>query len=110
MTRIHVSAAELTRLIKEHQPDWLKKAREQTKALENGTAAPEFPSLWSDIKMVYITLQGGEFGGKCAYCEKWLESDKIEHDIEHFRPKAKVSRWNVPNSLLKEFIAAGVTV
>src|SRR5262249_2532638 len=96
MTRIPVTAAKLTRLIKTHRPDWLRNARAQTKALEEGTASPDFPSLWSEIKEVYVKLQGGDWGGKCAYCEKWLEADRIEHDVEHFRPKAKVARWEVP--------------
>jgi hypothetical protein len=110
MTRIEVSAARLTHLIKAHNPNWLKKAREQTKALEAGTADPEFPELWSEIKEVYIKLQGGDRAGKCAYCEKWLEADRIEHDVEHFRPKARVARWKVPEQLLPEFQAAGVQV
>jgi hypothetical protein len=108
MTRVEVSAARLTQLIKAHNPNWLKKAREQTKALESGTADPEFPELWSEIKEVYIKLRGGERAGKCAYCEKWLEADRIERDVEHFRPKARVARWKVPEHLLPEFQAVGV--
>jgi hypothetical protein len=110
MTRIEVTAAKLRRLIMAHDPTWLKRAREQTKAIESGIPDPELPNLWSEIKDVYIKLQGGDWGGKCAYCEKWLEADKIEHDVEHFRPKAKVARWKVPEHLLPEFQAAGVRV
>ena len=110
MTRVEVGAAELRRLVMKHDPTWLKRARQQTKALETGVPDPEFPSLWSEIKDVYIRLQGGDRAGKCAYCEKWLEADKIEHDVEHFRPKARVARWNVPEHLVPEFQAAGVRV
>jgi hypothetical protein len=92
MTRIEVAASKLRRLIMAHDRTWLKRAREQTKALVAGAADPEFPNLWSEIKEVFIRLQGGDSGGKCAYCEKWLEADRIEHDVEHFRPKAKVAR------------------
>jgi hypothetical protein len=110
MTRIEVGAAKLRRLIRAHDPTWLKRAREQTKTLETGIPATEFPSIWNEIKDVYIRLQGGERGSKCAYCEKWIEAARIEHDVEHFRPKTKVSRWKVPEHLLREFHAAGVQV
>lgn len=110
MTRIEVGSANLRRLVRAHDPTWLKRAREQTKALEAAIPATEFPSLWSEIKDVYIRLQGGDRGSKCAYCEKWIEAARIEHDVEHFRPKTKVSRWKVPEHLLREFYAAGVQV
>jgi hypothetical protein len=110
MTQIKVSASKLRRLVMAHDPTWFQRAREQTKALESGLPDPEFPELWSEIKEVYIKLQGGAREGKCAYCEKWLEADRIEHDVEHFRPKAKVARWNVPEHLLPELQAAGVQI
>jgi hypothetical protein len=110
MTRIEVTASKLRRLITAHDPTWLKRAREHTKALETGIPDPQFPSLWSEIKKVFIELQGGDWEGKCAYCEKWLEAVKIEHDVEHFRPKAKVARWEVPKHLLPESEAAELRV
>ncbi len=110
MTRIEVTASTLRRLITAHDRTWLERAREQTKIVEAGALDPEFPSLWSEIKEVFIKVQGGDWGGKCAYCEKWLEADKIEHDVEHFRPKAKVARWKVPRHLLPEFQAVGLGV
>lgn len=110
MTRIKVSAAKLRRLIMAHDPTWLRRAREQTKAIERGAPDAELPSLWSEIKEVYIKLQGGDREGKCAYCEKWLEADRIEHDVEHFRPRTRVARWSLPDRLLPEFRAAGVRV
>jgi hypothetical protein len=48
MTRIEVGAAKLRRLIRAHDPTWLKRAREQTKALESGIPDLELPSLWSE--------------------------------------------------------------
>src|SRR5262249_46576932 len=57
-------------------------------------------SLWSDIKDVYIRLQGS----KCIYCETMIEGN-IANDVEHYRPKAKVSPWKVPAWLGK----AGLT-
>jgi len=111
MTRVKVTKAALEKLIKATKDgDWFVRARKQTKAVKAGTARPEFPNFWTEIKKVYIKLQGGGFAGKCAYCEKWLEADTIEHDVEHFRPKARVSRWNVPAWFQQELTVAGVTV
>jgi hypothetical protein len=36
---------------------------------------------------------------KCVFCERQLEGDeagKIEHDLEHFRPKSAVEAWPPP--------------
>ncbi len=60
----------------------------------------QFVSLWSDIKEIYIRLQNS----KCIYCETLIEGD-ISNDIEHYRPKAKVSPWKVPAWLAKEGLA-----
>lgn len=110
MTRIKVGASTLRRLIQAHDPTWLKRAREQTKFVDQKSENDAFPPLWSQIKEVYVQVQGGEKGGKCAYCEKWLEADRIEHDVEHFRPKASVARWDVPAHLREELRAAGFRV
>ncbi len=52
----------------------------------------ELPTLWSEIKPVYVRLQKG----KCAFCERLLGKDEVaayESDVEHFRPKKAVSLW-----------------
>jgi len=68
--------AELRRLIEAQHRGWLEAETKQ----------------WRDIKRVYMKLQHG----KCAYCERRLgtsEKRKIEHDVEHFRPKNRVLAW-----------------
>jgi hypothetical protein len=101
MTRFLVTQADLEALVETHKPGWLARARERTDAMPAAPAAVEFPALWSEIKDVFIKLQGS----KCAFCEKWLEEENIEHDVEHFRPKSKVSRWQVPRSLAGEGVS-----
>ncbi len=39
-----------------------------------------------------------------------MEADRIEHDVEHFRPKASIARWDVPAHLREELRAAGFRV
>ncbi len=59
----------------------------------------ETSPIWSEVKVVYMRLQGGS---KCIYCERKLEAEvhgKAEHDVEHFRPKSSVRAWKVPAAL-----------
>ncbi len=102
MVRFEITVAELERRIEVEAPGWIHRAGLRTAKFASGTAHASFPNLWSDIKRVYISLQGS----KCAFCEKWLEDEAIEHDVEHFRPKGSVDRWPVPPKLRK----AGVIV
>ena len=102
MVRFEITLADLEAQIEEEKPGWIQKARLRTAAMTSVTAPASFPNRWSQIKRVYIDLQGS----KCAFCEKWLEDEAIEHDVEHFRPKGHVDRWPVPPKLKK----AGVIV
>jgi hypothetical protein len=94
--RYALSEKELRTRIETEKQGWLARAKAQTD--ENAaTDEPAFPSLWSEIKQVYIDLQHS----KCAFCERPLEG-RIEQDVEHFRPKGKVSAWSPPQGLLDE--------
>ncbi len=75
------------------------------KSLPARPKSGDFQALWAEIKDTYIELQHS----KCAFCEKPLEG-RIEQDVEHFRPKAKVEPWAVPSDLIPEFIEAGVSI
>jgi hypothetical protein len=70
-------------LVDEKYPNWRGK----------NAVWDEKSSPWSDIKAVFGKLQYG----KCAYCERPLQAhadeDKYDTDIEHFRPKQKVTAW-----------------
>lgn len=75
-------------------PNWRTRAGKRTNALATG-ARKKITGMWSEIKKVYMDLQGP----KCAFCEKWIEGLPIERDVEHFRPKNRVKPWRLPKSL-----------
>lgn len=92
MIRIPVTLAELADLITAESATWLERAAERTDEFAQAGAYNESSSIWSQVKGVYMTLQHS----KCAYCERQLEDPeygKIEHDIEHYRPKNPVKKW-----------------
>jgi hypothetical protein len=73
-------------------PGWM--ARAASRALQFVAAAQygEGSSIWSEIKTIYMDIQHN----KCAYCERVLEDKehgRIEHDLEHYRPKSNVRIW-----------------
>jgi ferredoxin len=105
MIRYEISDRELRQRIEEHSAGWLSRAEEQTDKIRKSKKKPRFLALWSEIKDVYSTLQHS----KCAFCERCLEEPpygRIEQDVEHFRPKSRVTAWKVPGDLLD----AGVQV
>lgn len=105
MIRYMVTAKKLRELITEEKTDWLANAEERTAAFRQNGGYDEKSSIWGEIKAVYMRLQGE---GKCAYCERQLESvelGKVEQDVEHFRPKRNIKQWSASKSLLE----AGIT-
>ena len=106
MIRIAVTDAELKEAIEREKPGWLKRAAERTDKLKIAGRYNERSSIWSEIKPAFMTLQAR----KCAYCERALagiEAGKGEHDLEHFRPKGKVSEWPVPGGELAYAFSTG---
>jgi hypothetical protein len=96
MIRYAITPRELRRRIRAHDPKWFAKANAIAAELPANPTSKDFVSLWSDIKPVYMEIQSR----KCIYCEMLVEGS-ISNDVEHFRPKAKVSPWRVPNWLAK---------
>ena len=93
MIGYRISQADLEAQIALRFPRWLAKAATRTAKLILDGRFNETSSIWSEIKPLYMELQGGS---KCAYCERKLESDahgRGEQDIEHFRPKGRVTVW-----------------
>lgn len=93
MIRYSVSLKDLRSRIEAQTPGWLARAALKTEEFRAKGRYEEPSSIWSEIKAVYMRLQGQ---GKCAYCERKLESvvyGKVEQDVEHFRPKASVKAW-----------------
>lgn len=93
MIRYTVTQAEIRQRINDLAPTWLDKARARTEAYRVAGRYEKPPSdIWSDIKRVYMDLQGY----KCGFCERRLERSEfgnVEHDVEHFRPKGMVEQW-----------------
>jgi hypothetical protein len=89
--RIPVTPERLAWLIDEHVPGWRKRAARRT-AVARKQKRFVGSGIWSEVKGVYIQLQGN----KCAYCERPLASGRhanIDYDVEHFRPKSRVTPW-----------------
>ncbi len=106
MTGYRISRKELEALVDAHAPGWLGRARERTRKFRKLGRHEESSSIWSEVKAVYMTLQGAS---KCAFCERKLESLEYglgEQAVEHFRPKGRISAWPLP----PELTASGVAV
>ncbi|MFM2057352.1 MAG: hypothetical protein RLY71_1737 [Pseudomonadota bacterium] len=88
-----ISRARLEQLIEQEKPGWLQRANNRTAIFAKDEKYEETSSIWSEIKSVYMRLQGES---KCAFCERKLEYEfygNIEQDVEHFRPKKRVKKW-----------------
>ena len=78
---------------------WLREAAKRTAQFKSDACYQEKSSIWSEVKPIYMRLQGD---CKCAYCERKLESvtyGKGEQDVKHFRPKGNVCPWKLPAAL-----------
>nr|WP_299213848.1 hypothetical protein [uncultured Allomuricauda sp.] len=104
MVKYSVSIEDLENRINAISPSWMNRAAERTLKFRNAGGYSESSSIWSEIKPVYMGIQNN----KCAFCEKRLSDEeigKIEHDVEHFRPKKKITNWRAPKSLIDVPIA-----
>lgn len=92
MIRYPILERDLEKRVEEARPGWLERAADRTASFRAAGRYDESSGIWSDIKAVYMELQGF----KCGFCERRLEKSrygKVEHDVEHFRPKAKAKQW-----------------
>ena len=101
MIRHIISRKDLRERIQRTDPTWYAQAAATLAELPANPTSKQFVSLWSDIKSVYIELQGS----KCIYCETLIEGN-ISNDIEHFRPKARVAPWKVPEWLARQGVTS----
>lgn len=105
MIRYAVTQSKLEQAITSKKDDWLERAAEKTEEFRLKGHYEEASPIWSEVKPVYMWLQGK---GKCAYCEREMESVElglIEQDVEHFRPKGSVKSWKAPKQLTEAGIA-----
>lgn len=114
MIRFPTTLDQLFADIDEEVPDWRQRATARTNKLvrlarwTDEFAAGEKRVTWSEVKIVYRNLQGQ----KCAYCERRLDSDPDlptlgaqEHDLEHYRPKAKTIAWRQRNLYPDQYVS-----
>jgi hypothetical protein len=106
MIRYTIQAAALRDEIEAHKPGWLARAKVLTDAAKQSGEVADGDAIWSEIKGVYARLQSF----KCVYCEKPMPQEEIdgeatlgkgsgEYDVEHYRPKNRVTPW--PGDALK---------
>jgi hypothetical protein len=91
MIRYPITSAELEAAIEQEKCGWLAKAKNKTatfRAAKNFNE-PDGKNSWGEIKPVFMRLQHN----KCAFCDRLLSAGRIEHDVEHFRPKNAVKAW-----------------
>ncbi len=92
-------------LINAHNSTWLNRAAERTATYKTAGKVTHSSHIWSEIKEVFMKIQGN----KCAFCESELEgrtSGKGVHDVEHFRPKNRITKWQSSS----EFDALGIAI
>ena len=92
MIRYPISEIELRQRIEQEASGWLERASLRTDGFRKAKRYDESSHIWSEIKPVYMAVQHN----KCAYCERWLAGRPyglIEHDVEHFRPKGRVTKY-----------------
>ncbi len=92
MIRYPITLADLEARVDAAVPGWRARAQARTAKFRRKKAYSESSSIWSEVKPVFMELQGN----KCGYCERKLaegDNSSIEFDLEHYRPKSSVAAW-----------------
>jgi hypothetical protein len=93
LIRYCVTREEVRESIEAQKPGWLERADLRTQEFISKKKYSEKAGIWSEVKPVFMALQQN----KCVYCERLLTGEKygkLEHDLEHFRPKSSVKSWS----------------
>lgn len=105
MIRYVISPAELEKRVNTTVNNWLARAKVFTEKAKKAKKAVEGVGIWSEIKPLFLAIQGN----KCIYCERMLPSSElglVEHDVEHYRPKNRVTEWPAAKDLKALGVAA----
>ena len=105
MIRYDVAPGTLDALVEERVPGWSERAKSRTEGFRKKGGYEEKSSIWSEVKPVFMELQGG---AKCCFCERQFEAERLgryELDIEHYRPKGNVKKWECPPELVREGVS-----
>ncbi len=92
MIRYSITEKKLKQSIRETDADWLDEAETATGKLKSNKVFSKIGPKWGRIKSVFMNAQHN----KCGFCERLLPSveyGRIEHDVEHFRPKSRMLKW-----------------
>jgi hypothetical protein len=98
MIHIGVAASALRQEIEATLPaGWFTRAKKRAALVRAAGHVGEGDGIWSEIKEVFILKQ--QF--KCIYCEfpmpkidsRSASGVKVDYDVEHFRPKNRVTGW-----------------
>lgn len=108
MIRYPITSMELESAVESEKRGWMAKARQKTDVFRTAREfnEPANHNSWGEIKGAFIRIQMN----KCAYCERsfgYSRRSRIEHDIEHFRPKNSVKLWPPNGSNLSYSFATG---
>jgi hypothetical protein len=68
--------------------EWVRRCEERNRKMKSAADVSE--SLYKEQRAHFLSL----FNGKCAYCEAKIILDQHQGDVEHFRPKGKVTDEN----------------
>jgi hypothetical protein len=77
-------------------PTWRSRAQAKTDEFIRLGRYEESSPIWSEIKVIFSKLQNN----RCLYCQRSLAGTTFgsgEHDLEHFRPKGRVSAYPSPS-------------
>lgn len=102
MIAYRISPQGLRGLIEAHKPGWTARADARTGEFRAAGRFSEKSSIWSEIKAVYMKLQGES---KCIFCERKLEGLEYgagEQAVEHFRPKGAITPWKPSRRLVDQ--------
>lgn len=97
MIRYPITSENLLQEIAQKMPGWQQRAGLLTEELRSmgrffTSDEGKGKEIWGEIKQIFIQIQHG----KCLYCETRMQDGKEVpkvHEVEHYRPKAKVVAW-----------------
>jgi len=90
MIAYRISRSELHKRIAESIPGWQRRAQSRTQLLvRTGTFRPLKVEFWNRLKPLLLDIQHH----KCGYCERLLYGGNHECDVDHYRPKGRVTPW-----------------
>lgn len=92
MIKITTSKAELEQEVDRIAATWRTRAKKRTRKFLQLGYFKEKTNIWGEVKTVFRKVQYE----KCAYCERKFSSEEFgssEYDLEHYRPKGRITAY-----------------